>query len=71
MLGSSDKSEEKHADEFGYERNHHFLVEWVKVGFPEEEQNNAEYTAQDAPSTLLKITEDGRKDRRTDGHTLL
>ena len=37
--------------------------------------NKAGYTAQDAPSTRLKITRDGPTDgptdRRTDGHTLL
>ena len=42
-------------------------------------KNKAEYTAQDAPSTRLKITRDGQTygptdgptDGRTDGHTLL
>ena len=36
----------------------------------ETKQNKARYTAQDAPSTRLKITGDGRTDGRTDGHTL-
>ena len=31
--------------------------------------NKAGYTAQDAPSTSLKITGDGRTDGRTDGPT--
>ena len=31
--------------------------------------NKAGYTAQDAPSTRLKITRDRRTDRRTDGQT--
>ena len=31
--------------------------------------NKAGYTAQDAPSTRLKITRDGRTDERTDGRT--
>ena len=31
--------------------------------------NKAGYTAQNAPSTRLKITGDGRTDRRTDGPT--
>ena len=35
------------------------------------EENKAGYTAQDAPSTRLKITRDGRTYGRTDGHTLL
>ena len=33
------------------------------------EKNKAGYTAQDAPSTLLKITRDRRTDGRTDGPT--
>jgi len=33
------------------------------------EENKAGYTAQDAPSTRLKITGDGPTDRRTDGRT--
>ena len=33
--------------------------------------NKAGYTAQDAPSTRLKITGDGRTDGRTDEHNLL
>ena len=31
--------------------------------------NKAGYTAQDAPSTRLKVTGDGRTDGPTDGHT--
>ena len=34
-------------------------------------KNKAEYTAQDAPRTHLKITGDGPTDLRTDGHDLL
>ena len=37
----------------------------------EDASNKAGYTAQDAPSTRLKITGDGRMDGRTDGHNLL
>ena len=40
-----------------------------------QKRNKAGYTAQDAPSTRLKITRDrwtdGRTDGRTDGHGLL
>ena len=32
-------------------------------------RKQARYTAQDAPSTRLKITGDGRTDRQTDGRT--
>ena len=35
----------------------------------ERDHNKAGYTAQDAPSTRLKITGDGRKDGPTDGRT--
>ena len=34
-------------------------------------RNKAGYIAQDAPSTRLKKTGDGRTDGRTDGHNLL
>ena len=34
-------------------------------------KNKAGYTAQDAPSTRLKITRDGRTYGRTDGHNFL
>ena len=41
----------------------------------ERKRNKAGYTAQDAPSTRLKITGDGptdrRTDQRTDGHNLI
>ena len=37
----------------------------MRGGRKQEDRNKAGYTAQDAPSTLLKITRDGRTDGRT------
>ena len=37
--------------------------------YTDQKKNKAGYTAQDAPSTRLKITGDGRTDGRTDGAT--
>ena len=38
----------------------------MRGGRKQEDRNKAGYTAQDAPSTLLKITRDGRTEGRTD-----
>ena len=42
-------------------------TEWILLSLLpiENKMNKAEYTAQDAPSTRLKITGDGRTDGRT------